>query len=127
MPSETYRAIWLALKQRQRIVFSYQRQPRDACPIILGYKADGREAVSVYQVGGKSNSGGELPEWRCFDVAGISELATRQGEWREGESHKRTQSCVDWVDVDVNRPETLTQDEPLPFGSPKLRPPRRSK
>jgi hypothetical protein len=31
---------------------------------------------------------------------------------------------VQFVDVDANIPATLKRDEPLPFGSKELRPPR---
>jgi hypothetical protein len=51
-------------------------------------------------------------------------LQLREGPWIEGTSHKQAQSCVRWVDVDVNIPEMLTRPAPLPFGSPQLRAPR---
>ena len=48
----------------------------------------------------------------------------RDGDWRSGTRHGKAQSCVQFVDIDVNIPETLTRGQPLPFGSPRLRPPR---
>jgi hypothetical protein len=36
-----------------------------------------------------------------------------------------TQVCIQLVDVDVNVPATLKRRQPLPFGSPELKPPRR--
>jgi hypothetical protein len=43
----------------------------------------------------------------------------------EGDSHKQPQTCVQFVDVDANIPDTLTRNQPLPFGSKSLRPPRK--
>jgi len=127
MPSEAYGLIWRATRERLLITCLYQTFSREACPIILGYKNDGREVVFTFQVGGKSS--GKLPRggaWRCLYLAEVRDLAVRAGDWREGERHSTTQHCVDWVDVDVNIPETLTRSAPLPFGSPELRPPRGS-
>jgi len=124
-PSRTYRAIWQALRRRQPIVFIYAGKSRTACPIVLGYSADGREAVSAYQVAGETSARRALPAWRCFYLADIRQVETGEAEWREGDSHKQPQTCVRFVDVDVNIAETLTRPEPLPFGSPQLRPPRR--
>jgi hypothetical protein len=123
-PSATYSTIRQALRRRQQIVFTYHGKPHAACPIVLGYSADGSEALSAYQVAGESSGRRALPGWRCFRLAEIGDLETRDGEWREGDSHKQPQACVRFVDVDVNIPQTLARSEPLPFGSPDLRPPR---
>jgi hypothetical protein len=126
-PSVTYRAVWEALRGRRQIVFTYHGKPRAACPIVLGYAADGRETLSAYQVGGESSGAGALPGWRCFRLAEVGDLRTGDGEWREGESHKQPQACVRFVDVDANIPETLMRPAPLSFGSRALRPPRRGR
>jgi hypothetical protein len=121
MPSKTYIAIWRAIRQREQIVFSYHGRPREAFPIILGYSADGREVVFIYQVGGETTEGKKLPDWRCCYVGEIANLETRPAQWREGAGHKQAQTCVQSVDVDVNVPDTLTRPKPLPFGHPDLR------
>jgi hypothetical protein len=123
-PSEASGLVWQAVRDRQHILFDYNGQPRDACPIILGYSDDGREAVKVYQVGGGTSSQGKLPAWRDIYLDGIAGLRLSPGPWREGSSHKRPQSFVKFVDVDAHIPDTLTRRGPLPFGSPLLRPPR---
>ncbi len=126
-PSETYRRIRDAARARRQITFVYDGHYREACPTIVGYKEDGQEAVLAYQFGGKSKS--KLPsggQWRGFDLARITELNVRDGKWHGGTSHTRTQPFIRKVDVDVNIPDTLTEPEPLPFDSPKLRGPRRS-
>lgn len=125
-PSAIYRMVWQAVRERRRIVFGYAGHAREACPLILGYSADGKEVAFAYQVGGKTSKGTTLPVWRCFYLAKVSGLATRQGEWREGDSHRQAQSCVRHVDVDANIPDTLTRPQPLRFGAPQLRPPRQA-
>ena len=123
-PSGVYILVWQAIRERQHILFAYGGHPRDACPIILGYSNDGREAVKVYQVGGGTSGKGKLPAWRDFYLDGMSELRLTPGLWLEGDSHKQAQAFVKFVDVDVNILDTLTRPGPLPFGSPLLRPPR---
>jgi hypothetical protein len=120
-----YTLIWRAVRRRQQLIFYYGDYPRECCPVILGYKEDGREAAFLYQFAGSSSDPSKLPNWRCLLVGKIRDLQLRAGEWHEGKSHKQTQHCVDWVDVDVNIPDTLTRDAPLPFGSADLRQPRR--
>jgi hypothetical protein len=125
IPSHNYKVVRQALRSRQPLGFSYRGKPRVACPIVLGYAADGREALSAYQVAGETSTGHALPGWRCFYLADIRQLRSASAAWREGDSHKQPQTCVQFVDVDVNIPQTLTRPQPLPFGSPLLRPPRR--
>src|SRR5882757_4428043 len=124
-PSETYELIWRAVRERRQITFLYNDLPRECCPLILGYAADGYEALSAYQFAGATSGKKKLPEWRCFDLAKVRALTSRPGPWREGDSHSQPQSCVRDVDVDANIPDTLIRKRPLPFGSPELRPPRR--
>jgi hypothetical protein len=126
MPSEVYTLNWHAIRERKPISFSYKGGVREACPSVLGYDAKGEEKVFAYQFGGVTSPGSKLPNWRCFFLSQVKKLVLRDGPWREGSSHKQAQSCVRFVDVDVNIPETLTRQAPLPFGSPALRPPRES-
>jgi general stress protein 26 len=126
-PSAIYRRVRNAVRARKQITCSYGGCRREICPTILGYKRDAREAVLAFQFAGESTSG--LPaggEWRCFDLAEMTNLRVRGGRWHGGQRHSRSQPCIQHVDVDVNIPETLTRAQPLAFGSPELRPPRRS-
>jgi predicted DNA-binding transcriptional regulator YafY len=126
VPSPIYRLVWDAIRERQHVLFEYDGRRRDVCPIILGYSATGREALKAYQVGGETSSG-HLPAWRDFYLDRIKALRLDSGSWVEGSSHKQPQSFVKFVDVDVNIPDTLTRVEPLSFGSPLLRPPRKGR
>lgn len=125
MPSDAYTLIFQALHRREQLAFSYQGLPRECCPVILGYAADGREVLFAYQFSGATSSKTKLPQWRCFYVKGIGDLRSRPGYWLEGTSHTQAQTCVHFVDVDVNLPESLTRERPLAFGSDELHPPRR--
>lgn len=126
-PSAVYRSFWEAIRTRQQIICNYGGRHREACPTILGYNKDEREAVLVFQFGGESTT--RLPpggEWRCFDLTRVTDLRLRSGPWHGEARHSAPQPCIRYVDVDVNIPETLTRERPLAFGSPELRPPRRS-
>jgi hypothetical protein len=122
-PSPTYELIRKAVRERQQIVFTYNEHPREACPVILGYGRNDEEAVFAYQFAGRTSEG-LLPQWRCFHLEKIRGLQFRSGTWFEGASHRQPQTCIRFVDVDANIPDTLNHTRPLPFGSPNLRPPR---
>ena len=59
---------------------------------------------------------------------------SRRGDGRSGTRWAAAQrdpayqdkTCIQFVDVDVNVPDTLKRRQPLTFGSPDLRPPRRA-
>jgi len=125
MPSDAYKLIFRALRRRAQLTFRYRDLPRECCPVILGYAADGREVLFAYQFAGSTSGKTKLPQWRCFHIENIRDLSSRPGAWLEGASHMQAQTCVHFVDVDVNIPETLARRQPLPFGSDKLQPPRR--
>ena len=57
----------------------------------------------AYQVGGTS-SGGLPPEgrWKCLRIAKIRNATMHEGPWREGDWHRKTQTCVEHVDLDIN-------------------------
>ena len=126
-PSEIYLLLWKAIHTRKLIACVYDGCFRETCPHILGYTKLGAEALFVFQFGGESTSelrpGGD---WRCFELAGMTEVRLCEGRWRSGARHSQPQGCIQFVDVDVNLPGTLKRQQPLPFGSPELRPPRRS-
>ncbi len=123
-PSSNYERIWRAVRERKQITCVFEGRYREACPIILGYSVDGRERVLVFQIGAQTSPRSKLPGWRSFYVAEVRDLRLSGGPWAEGSSHTQKQSHIQFVDVDVNIPETLTRSRPLPFGSPELRPPR---
>ena len=103
LSSATYRLFRTAILARKQIVCDYDGYRREVCPHVLGHKA-GAEMALTFQFGGESKSG--LPsdgEWRCFALADVRNASLREGEWRTGKQHGQPQSCVDVVDLDVNR------------------------
>lgn len=103
MTSATYQLFRTAILGRKQITCVYDGCYREICPHILGL-ADGEEMALTFQFAGQSKSG--LPpggDWRCLALAEVSDARMRNGPWRTGRSHRRTQSCVTIVDVDVNR------------------------
>jgi hypothetical protein len=102
MASSVYFKVRDAILQNLQIVADYRGYRREFCPHAIGTKR-GKEHVLGYQFGGASSSG--LPpggEWRCFDVAGLSNVGTRNGVWYTGNGHTQPQTCVDQIDVEVD-------------------------
>jgi hypothetical protein len=103
MASAVYRLFRTAILERKQIVCVYGGCYREVCPHILGHK-DGQEKALTFQFAGESTSG--LPpggEWRCLALAQVEDVRLRDGPWHTGHGHRKTQVCVDIVDLDVNR------------------------
>ena len=97
-----YDLIAQAMIKRQQVLCFYQGHPRAICPAILGH-TDGQERTLAFQFAGSSSQ--DLPpggDWKCLDVAGMSNVELRSGEWHGGSSHREHQTCVKVVDLDVN-------------------------
>jgi hypothetical protein len=80
-PSEQYQRIWRAVRNREPLSFFYRGKFRETLPIVLGYSSDGREAAMVYQTGGQTSPGNDLPGWRCFYLAELRNIKSRKGGW----------------------------------------------
>jgi hypothetical protein len=107
MPSATYSLFRRAILERKLITCVYHGKRREVAPHILGFK-NHQEKALVFQFGGETNS--FLPpdgEWRCLLLEDVAEAKTYEGSWRTGRYHRKTQACVDLIDVDVNVPATL--------------------
>ena len=99
--SPIYTTLRQAITERRPVIFLYAGYHRECCPHSIGTK-NGKEHVLVFQFAGGSSQG--LPpggQWRCMDVAAISQIAAMTGPWRTGTSHLRPQTCIDHVDVDT--------------------------
>jgi len=123
--SDVYKLIFQALRRREQLTFFYQGLPRECCPVILGYAADGREVLFAYQFSGATSSRSKLPAMALLLCRRHQRSPVATGILARRPSHTQAQTCVHFVDVDVNVPDTLTRKRPLPFGSDQLRPPRR--
>jgi hypothetical protein len=102
MSSSTYQLFRQAILLRKPITCTYRRLHRELCPHVLGHSR-GREKALTYQFAGGSYSG--LPpggQWRCLFLADVENVQIKEGPWRTGSSHTRTQVCVEVVEVDVD-------------------------
>jgi len=102
LTSSTYHLFAEAMADRKQIVCVYDGYPRELCAIVLGH-TKGQEVALVYQFDGESKSG--LPpggQWKCLHLIKVSDVKLRDGPWHAGSSHKRAQTCVEIVDLDVN-------------------------
>ncbi len=113
MPSQTYQLIMQAMHERRQVLCMYGGFARALCPIILGHTA-GRERVLAFQFAGGASRG--LPrggQWKCFDIAEMSEVELREGRWHSGRSHRHPQHCVAEVELDVNPDSPYEPTRPI--------------
>jgi hypothetical protein len=102
MTSSTYQLIVQAMTERKQVLCMYEGFARALCPIVLGHK-QGRERLLAFQFAGGASKG--LPpggQWKCFDLAKMTETELRRGRWHAGTAHTQPQHCVDEVDLDIN-------------------------
>jgi len=91
-----------AISKKLQVTATYDGFPREFCPHAIGWKSPTEKKPSTtyhvigYQFGGSSRSG--LPpggQWRCFEVHGLSNVASRPGAWHTGDDHTRPNTCMD--------------------------------
>lgn len=56
-----------AIQEKSVVEFNYGGHPRKVEPHVLGVSGGAFQFLG-YQIGGSSSSGGELPEWRRFEL-----------------------------------------------------------
>ncbi|HUN59210.1 MAG TPA: hypothetical protein VMU41_13940 [Candidatus Binataceae bacterium] len=105
MASAIYNELSNAIRQKLTIVVDYNGYTRLLCPHAIGRKR-GKEHLLAYQFGGDSSQpigpDGSTQNWRCMDVAQLSNLSTRTGPWHTAPNHTRRQTCIDDIDVEVS-------------------------
>ena len=97
----TYLVLREALLKRATVRCTYHGLVRECCPHTIG-TSEGRSRALMFQFAGASSRG--LPpggEWRCMDIALISNISVYDGPWHTGLSHTRPQTCIKNVDVEV--------------------------
>jgi hypothetical protein len=81
---------------------AYDGHLRAFCPTVLGH-SQGREKTLVYQFAGSTSKGHlSTPEWKCFFVSKMHAVELRHEPWRSGDLHRKPQSRVEIVDLNVN-------------------------
>ena len=101
MPSRTYELFAKAMAARKPVICMYQGHPRALCPIILGH-TDGAEKALTWQFEGSGSQGPVRGQWKCLSLTEVTGAEMTDGPWRSGRKHRRAQSCVKEVDLDVN-------------------------
>ncbi|NGX61508.1 MAG: hypothetical protein K940chlam9_00994 [Chlamydiae bacterium] len=102
---EKYDQLADAIRNKKQVVLRYKGLKREVCPHTLGEK-NGTKRVLVFQFVGQSKSG--LPKegnWRCLFLSKITILEVREGKWHTGKSHKKRQTCIDSIEVEVDYQE----------------------
>ena len=102
MASATYNTVRAAIAAKRQVVANFGGHLREMCPHCIGLGKNGEEQALFFQFGGGSSSG--LPpggEWRCIPLSGLSNVQARDGPWHSGDSHKKPQTCVKDVDLEV--------------------------
>jgi hypothetical protein len=98
MPTQTYRFFAWAIENHVPLFCFYDANPRVFCPIIL-FRA-GR--TRVWQVDGVSS--GPLPNWRSFNLSGVTGVELCQCDWETGRPGKfKRRPRAGEVDYDANR------------------------
>ncbi len=95
---EPYEIIRQALVERKRVAATYGGLPREFCPHCIGTRNVQRRVLG-WQCGGASNH--NLPDWRCMDISGLSNVRIVDGPWKTGGAHTRPQVCITHVDIEV--------------------------
>ncbi len=100
-----YEIIKEAIQNKQRIIATYNGHVREMCPHVIGIKS-GKQQALFYQFGGTSSSGQITPNspknWRCIPIQGLSNVSSQDGEWHTGINHSKPQTCVDYIDKEVD-------------------------
>lgn len=101
MASAAYAVFRRAILEESQVVFDYRGERRTACPLILGHSG-GKEKALVWQLTGPERVDRGAEGWRCLFLENVAFAELREGFWREGDSHRSEQRCVEEVDIDVN-------------------------
>jgi hypothetical protein len=102
MASNVYQIVRDAIVNKRQIVERYNDFVREMCPHCIGKGKNGQEMALFFQFAGGSKSG--LPpegEWRCIDLRELTDVTAREGQWHTDDSHKKSQTCVKQIDVEV--------------------------
>ena len=101
----SYDLIRQAILEKKIVHATYKQQHREMCPHALGTK-NGKQQALFYQFGGESNSrpiepDGSSANWRCLEIAQLSNVRLFDDYWHTAPNHSRPQTCVGDIDVEV--------------------------
>ena len=98
-----FHAIRDAITNHRHLLFTFNDAARDTCPHMLGRK-NGVWKVLAWQINDAGKGGFKPGEqrWRCFEVAGMSSIVARDGEWVRGwTTGKKHESCINEGEIDM--------------------------
>ena len=101
-----YEIVRQAIIDKKILVATYGGLERIMCPHVIGTNKLGKQQALCYQFDGESNSrpieaDGSPVNWRCVEIAKLTDVRTRDGAWHTAPNHSRPQTCVANVDVEV--------------------------
>jgi hypothetical protein len=91
-----------AIRNRKQVTCYYDSLYREMCPHAIGWKGSAYRVIS-FQFGGESSKG--LPpggQWKCMEVAGLTNVILRDGPWLTGASYTKPQTCIDAIEREIN-------------------------
>lgn len=101
-----YDLVRQAILQKKIVHATYDGLRREMCPHVIGLNRRGYQQALFYQFGGESRSrpiepDGSPANWRCVEIAKLSDVQLFDGPWHTAPNHSRPQTCVYQVDVAV--------------------------
>lgn len=101
MSTAVFANILDAMHNKQQVTCVYQGLYREICPHTIGWK-DGQAKVWGFQFAGESSNGLSADgEWRCMFIAGMADVAIKDGAWHTRDDYRRPQSCIDNIELEV--------------------------
>jgi hypothetical protein len=102
----SYDLIRQAILEKKIVAAKYNGFVRIMCPHVIGKNKLGKEQALFYQFDGESSSrpiepDGSPVNWRCIEIAKLTEVSIQDGEWHSAPNHSRPQTCVAFIDVEV--------------------------
>lgn len=89
-----------AIQEKSCVSASYKATIRHFAPHCLGYGKRDEMNVLGFQYGGESS--GVLPNWRCFRVDELTDVALNPDPWASAGDHSKRNSCIATVLAQVD-------------------------
>ena len=93
-----------AITKKKPVRAMYSGYERELCIHAVGTKR-GKPQLIAYQSGGSSSSGpivlGSDRNWRCMELAKLSDVEIIEGEWVSVSEHSRPTTCLDEITAEV--------------------------
>jgi hypothetical protein len=103
----SYALIRHAVLEKKTVRAIYRGLYCEMCPHLIGMR-NGKGYALFYQFGGQSSSGPIQPgrsteNWRCIEIADLSEVTIEDGPWHTASYSSKLKTCIDDLDAVVPR------------------------